>query len=162
MCRTGKQMHETALKQTFRASFNDAHPGNQVHHEPEPDYERHPLRLSSSEKKRFIERLSFLYGEDVAERYLPELERILKVYHAHKPPEMLEAEKGFDPSHRFTEKDVILITYGDLLHGEETSPLKPWQGFATPTWKGPSTPSIFYHSFPIHQTGVFPLSILRR
>lgn len=117
-------MHETALKQTFRASFNDAHPGNQVHHEPEPDYERHPLRLSSSEKKRFIERLSFLYGEDVAERYLPELERILKVYHAHKPPEMLEAEKGFDPSHRFTEKDVILITYGDLLHGEETSPLK--------------------------------------
>ncbi len=33
-------------------------------------------------------------------------------------------EKGFDPSERFTEKDVILITYGDLLKGPERSPLR--------------------------------------
>jgi sucrose phosphorylase len=30
-------------------------------------------------------RLGFLYGDAKAERWMPELERILKVYYAHKP-----------------------------------------------------------------------------
>jgi len=54
---------------------------------------------------------------------MPELERILKVHHAHKPQEMIEAEENFDPTKRFTEKDMILITYGDLVRGQERSPL---------------------------------------
>jgi len=117
-------MLETAVKERFQVPLNEPPPGNRVQHQPVPDYERNPLQLSSSEKKRIHGRLSFLYGEDAAERYLPELERILRVYHAHKPLEMIKAEMHFAPSHRFTEKDFILITYGDLLHGEETSPLK--------------------------------------
>jgi sucrose phosphorylase len=36
---------------------------------------------------------------------------------------MIEAEKQCDPKERFTEKDIILITYGDLLLGEGDSPL---------------------------------------
>jgi sucrose phosphorylase len=37
---------------------------------------------------------------------------------------MLEWEKSFQTSDRFTEKDVILITYGDLIRDSEQSPLK--------------------------------------
>ncbi|MBE9571284.1 MAG: sugar phosphorylase [Proteobacteria bacterium] len=68
-------------------------------------------------------RLCFLYGEAIAETYMPELERVLKIYYAHKPQELINRKKGFVPEDRFTEKDVILITYGDILHGEEHSPL---------------------------------------
>ncbi len=35
-------------------------------------------------------RLAFLHGREVAEAWLPELERILKVQHAHKPPARIE------------------------------------------------------------------------
>jgi sucrose phosphorylase len=54
---------------------------------------------------------------------MPELERILRMHHAHKPPEMIEAEREYDPKERFTEKDMILITYGDLIRAEGLSPL---------------------------------------
>jgi glycosidase len=90
-------------------------------HNKEPDYTKPLLRLSSKARERIFSRLVFLYGEAVATAYMPELERILQVYYAHKPPEMIE--KYFDPAKRFTEKDVILITYGDILRGNERSPL---------------------------------------
>ena len=67
--------------------------------------------------------MRFLYGEDEAKAWMPELRRILKVHYAHKPQEMIEAEKDIDPAERFTEKDMILITYGDLIRGEEHSRL---------------------------------------
>ncbi len=92
------------------------------HHE-QPDYTRPLLEIPSKARERIFSRLCFLYGKIEAEKYMPELERILQVYYAHKPQEMIEAEKDFDPIDRFTEKDVILITYGDLLRGEERSPL---------------------------------------
>ena len=47
----------------------------------------------------------------------------MKVYYAHKTPEMIEWEKDFDEKNRFTEKDVILITYGDLISGKNQIPL---------------------------------------
>jgi hypothetical protein len=90
-------------------------------HNKEPDYTKPLLRLSSKARERIFSRLIFLYGEAIATAYMPELERILQVYYAHKPLEMIE--KDFDPGERFTEKDVILITYGDILRGKERSPL---------------------------------------
>ncbi|KAA3595879.1 MAG: sugar phosphorylase [Candidatus Scalindua sp. AMX11] len=92
-------------------------------HNQEPDFTRPLLEISSDERKKLIARLSFLYGETDAKSHIPELERILKVYYAHKPREMLELEKQVDPEERFTENDIILITYGDLLRGEGHSPL---------------------------------------
>jgi len=68
-------------------------------------------------------RLRFLYGEAEAAKFMPELERILRVHYAHKTQEMIDQEKGFDPQNRFTERDMILITYGDLLRAEGRSPL---------------------------------------
>ncbi len=95
----------------------------QIPYYPEPDYSRPLFEIPSDARERMIGRLRFLYGEAVAEKYLPELERILRVHYAHKPPEMIDQEKTFDPQNRFTERDMILITYGDLLQGEGHSPL---------------------------------------
>jgi sucrose phosphorylase len=99
---------------------------DEIHHIPyfdEPDYARPPLEIPTEVREDLFIRLRFLYGEAAAKQWMPELERILKVHCAHKPQEMVEAEKNFDPKDRFTEKDMILITYGDLVHGEEHSPL---------------------------------------
>lgn len=74
-------------------------------------------------------RLRFLYDEKSAEVYMPELERILKVHYAHKPPEMIEKEKGYDPKERFSEEDMILITYGDIVKGPGKTPLAMLHNF---------------------------------
>ncbi|MCP4131621.1 MAG: sugar phosphorylase [bacterium] len=92
-------------------------------HNQEPDYDRTPLVLPEDLQASMLNRLSFIYGEETAKTYMPELERILKVYYAHKPDKMIDKEKKFDPENRFSEKDVILITYGDLLKGDDRSPL---------------------------------------
>ena len=92
-------------------------------HNPEPNFERTVFQLPKEAYEKILSRMTFLYGEDVAEAYMPEMERILQVYYAHKPKKMIEKEIDFNPGERFTEKDVILITYGDILHGEERSPL---------------------------------------
>ena len=94
-----------------------------IPHYAQPDYSRPLLEIPGKTRERMMGRLRFLYGEAAAEKYMPELERILRVYCAHKPQEMIDQEKGFDPQNRFTERDMILITYGDLLRGEGHSPL---------------------------------------
>ncbi len=89
----------------------------------EPDYRKPGLKIPREDRARIFERLCFLYGTDAAEHSFLALERILQVHDAYKPSARTVLEKGFDPTERFTDKDVILITYGDLLKGEEASPL---------------------------------------
>jgi sucrose phosphorylase len=96
---------------------------NYMLYNQEPDYERDLFEIPPAAREQMFNRLRFLYGEDEARDIMPELERLLKVHYAHKTPEMIEAEKAFDPKERFTEKDIILITYGDVLQGGEVSPL---------------------------------------
>jgi len=92
-------------------------------HLKEPDYTRPLLEISPEHKQALLEKLEFLYGKERAEGCYPELERILRVYYAHKPPEMIEAEKDFDPAERFSERDVLLITYGDMVYSPGKKPL---------------------------------------
>ena len=92
-------------------------------HLREPDFTRPLFNFPKDSRERILGRLSFLYGRETAERFMPELERICQVYHAHKPVEMIEREDDFNPRERFTEEDVILITYGDLINAEGDSPL---------------------------------------
>jgi sucrose phosphorylase len=94
-----------------------------IPYHPEPDYTKPAFKIPPQVREDLFIRLRLLYGEAEAKQWMPELERILKVHHAHKPQEMIEADKTFDPKERFTEKDMILITYGDLIRGEEYSPL---------------------------------------
>ena len=96
---------------------------NRIVYNQEPDYTRPLLEISSDAKERMFSRLKFLYGEEQAQLYIPELERVLKVHYAHKPRELIDGEKDFIPEERFSEKDMVMITYGDLLRGEKHSPL---------------------------------------
>ncbi|MCD4842192.1 MAG: sugar phosphorylase [Methanosarcinales archaeon] len=105
-------------------------------HNPEPDYTKHILKIPKESLERMHNRLRFLYSESVARTTILELERILQVYYAHKPSEQIEKEKDFDPAERFTQRDVILITYGDLLQGKESSPLATLARFCDTYLKG--------------------------
>ena len=96
---------------------------NHMLHNPEPDYTRPLFKIPREARERMFNRFRFLYGEAEAKACMPELERVLRVYYAHKPQEMIKAEKDFDAQERFTEKDMVLITYGDLVRGEGDSPL---------------------------------------
>ncbi len=88
-----------------------------------PDFTRPILKIAEDDRRKLLDRLTFLYGKEVAEKWLPEVERALKVHHAHKTEEIKELDKMVRPSNRFTERDVALITYGDLLVTDEHSPL---------------------------------------
>ncbi len=108
---------------TDKSNHNKLFKATHTVHNQEPDYTRSLIKISSDDRDRMFDRLSMLYGETVARAYMPELERILQVYYAHKPKNMLGNYAGLDPEERFTEADVILITYGDIFRGEESSPL---------------------------------------
>jgi glucosylglycerate phosphorylase len=98
-------------------------------HDTEPDYQKPRLKIPVNIREKILTQLIFLYGEKTANAHMPELERLLEVYCAHKPKEMIAYEKNHDPKNRFTEKDVILITYGDLIRSEKNSPLSTLADF---------------------------------
>lgn len=81
----------------------------------EPDFTAAPVEVPAPQRERLLDRLRFLYGEDVAGRTLPELLRLIRVHCASKPTSLREAERAFDPTARFSEKDMMLITYGDMV-----------------------------------------------
>jgi len=105
-------------------------------HLPEPDYTRPLLELTAAQRRAILARLTVLYGRENAEAAFPEIERLMKVYHAHRTPEMLADAATFDPRERFTERDVILITYGDLITAPGRSPLRTLDDFLGTFMKG--------------------------
>jgi len=98
-------------------------------HLPEPDYGRPLLAVAPSQRARILDQLSVLYGPKRAAAFYPELERVMRVYYAHKTPEMVAADDAFVPAERFNERDVVLITYGDLLTSEGQRPLRGLANF---------------------------------
>ena len=100
-----------------------------ISYNPDPDFTKPILVLAPEKKERIFSRLLFLYGKEQADRILSEIERILKVHHAHKPEELIAAEKDFVAKERFTEKDMVLITYGDMIKGEGSTPLATLHNF---------------------------------
>jgi sucrose phosphorylase len=93
-------------------------------HYLQPDYSKPVYNVPFELEQRIINKLNFLYGKDDAQWCYLELQRILKVYYAHKTPLMVKWEKSFQAQNRFTEKDVVLITYGDLVYSSDTKPLE--------------------------------------
>jgi glycosidase len=98
-------------------------------HLPEPDYARPLLELTAIQRRSILGKLTVLYGRETAGAVFPEIERLMKVYYAHKTPEMIADEATFDPRERFTEQDVALITYGDLITSPGRSPLQALDRF---------------------------------
>jgi sucrose phosphorylase len=88
----------------------------------EPDYHRPLLKVPDDKARVIKEKLALLYGDRVEACY-SEIERIMQVHHAHKTPEMIEAESDFRPEDRFTEKDIVAITYPDQLIKPGVAPL---------------------------------------
>ncbi|GAB4254000.1 MULTISPECIES: alpha-amylase family glycosyl hydrolase [Deferrisoma] len=105
-------------------------------HLPEPDYTRPLLDLTPGQKRRLEDLLAFLYGPRRARTAMPEVTRILRVYFAHRTPEAQEAVHGFRPETRFDQRDVILITYGDLLINRKLRPLEALRQFLTEHLRG--------------------------
>lgn len=105
------------------------YPRKRTFYDPKPDYTRPCYEMPPEKRERMRKRLRFLYGDQLADTSLPELERILRVHHAHKPPEMIEKERGYDPRERFSEQDMILITYGDIIKGPGKTPLATLNDF---------------------------------
>ncbi len=105
-------------------------------HSPEPDYSRPVFEVPWYFKERILDKLIFLYGVDYAWQTYLEIERLMKVYYAHKTPEMFDWEKEFNPADRFTERDVILITYGDLIQNHNQPPLETLSEFCKQYLRG--------------------------
>lgn len=101
-----------------------------------PDYTRPPLDLSPQTRERILGRLKVLYGEATALAWMPEFERVLKVHCAHKPPEMIAKERTYNPRERFSEKHMVLVTYGDSVTGAGPTPLASLHHFVNTYYAG--------------------------
>ena len=93
-------------------------------HLKEPDYQRPLLQLTAEQKQVILEQLTVLYGKQRAETCFPEMERVMRVHYAHRTPEMIEGDRHFNPANRFTERDLVVITYGGFLRGTARHPLQ--------------------------------------
>jgi len=89
----------------------------------EPDFTRPRLNIPDKLEKRMLSRLVRLYGEEQGPEVYKDLKQTLSVHFTYVTPKMEEAENNFDVTQRFTERDVILITYGDLIVSESKGPL---------------------------------------
>lgn len=105
-------------------------------HLPAPDYEQPRFELQPAQRARLLAILAELYGPEGAAACFPELERLMRVYHATKTPAMLAADRAFDPARRFDERDVVLITYGDLLESPSRRPLEALDEFVSRFLRG--------------------------
>jgi len=102
----------------------------------EPDYNRPLLEVPPESESRMRERLRFLYGSEAEDEVWRELERLMRVHWAHETPELIEAERLFDPRERFTERDVVLITYGDMIVSGDRRPLRTLADFTERFFRG--------------------------
>jgi sucrose phosphorylase len=116
----------------------------------EADYTQPQLVISEERAGRMKMRLAALYGAERCEEVYHELERVLRVHQAHAKTEFTAAERAFDPRERFTEQDVVLITYGDLIVSDNRSPLETLADFAEVFFRGVITT--------IHVLPFFPYS----
>ena len=98
-------------------------------HLAEPDFRRPLLQIEDVHRERLLGLLTSLYGESKARRAYEGLERILRVYHATKTDDAIAKDADFRSESRFSERDVILITYGDLIRNQGKAPLEALTDF---------------------------------
>jgi len=74
-------------------------------------------------------RLRSLYGTKAAKLAMQELVRLLKVHHAYETGDTADTERPYEPAQRFSEQDMILIAYGDMIRAKECAPLRALADF---------------------------------
>jgi sucrose phosphorylase len=80
-----------------------------------PDFTAPVREIGDEDRARLAARLNTLYGCEVAKTALPELLRLIQVHLAHKPEELKDEVKSFQSTPRFSEQDLMLVTYGDMV-----------------------------------------------
>lgn len=113
----------------------------------EPDFDRPLVTVSPERRRRLGRRLAAIYGEDRAEAVTSEVVRLIEGHLAHASLELIDAQRRVDPAARFSERDVILITYGDLIVSGTRSPLRTLADFANVFFRGLVTT---LHILPFH------------
>jgi len=107
----------------FAKSIDSRPAWKRLSYAEEPDFQRPLLNIPAAAGHSMFRRLRFLYGAQTAREAMRELARLLKVHHAHKTEALLESEAHCDPAQRFSERDMILISYGDMIQAGSGSPL---------------------------------------
>lgn len=90
----------------------------------EPDFSRPLYRVNKTTREKILSYITELYGKRKAGSLIKEIERVMSVFYAHKTDMLLDWERRTDVQKRFSEKDVILITYGDIVIGSKQKPLQ--------------------------------------
>lgn len=107
-----------------KAGKKNLHIDSSKFHFLTPDYDRPLYQLPQRLETSIKDKLELIYDEEKAQWCFREIDRLLKTYYAHKSPQMIEFEKEFNTHNRFTERDIILITYGDLIIEDGKPPLE--------------------------------------
>ena len=98
------------------------------------------LRLTfNNKRKSLLLKLVYLYGEEKGRDAFDKIEKKILNLCRKKPTKLKYADAHFDPINRFTEKDVVLITYPDSLQEKGDLPLRTLKRFATSRLKDIST-----------------------
>jgi len=105
-------------------------------HLPTADYTRPRLEIDAERRRALVGPLEALYGRKLAEASWPELERLLRVHHACTKPAAIAADREVRPEDRFSERDVVLITYADFIRSQGKTPLRALRDFLDVYMKG--------------------------
>ena len=100
-----------------------------MRHYSEPNFTKETFKISPQYHEKLLVKLCDLYPESEARKWITELEKILKFHYAYKSERMIEIELKYNLLDRFTEKDMILITYGDMIKSNNQTPLKALDSF---------------------------------
>jgi len=93
-------------------------------HNNEPDFSRSLFQFTEDQEKSISNKISKLYGADDANTIMNEIKRLAAVYYGHKNEAMILWEKEKSTQEYFSEKDIFLITYGDLVTSSDEKPLE--------------------------------------
>jgi glucosylglycerate phosphorylase len=110
----------------------------------DPDFSKIPEDLTEEQKERILDKLRVLYPDIIARNTLEEVVRLIRVHRSHRPPELVEEEKHADPEKRFSEQDMMLITYGDMVRAAEETGLSALNAFLSAYRKGDPVFSIVH------------------
>ena len=77
------------------------------------------------EYSRIIESLRKIYGEPAAQAALEKLQPVIEKFSAEQPARKAAQAQGY-----FSERDEVLITYGDSLSSQDEPPLQSLYRFA--------------------------------
>ena len=102
----------------------------------EPDYSAPQLEIPEEASRGIRARLAGLYGVARVDGIYSEVERLMRVHYAYETPVLRDLEDRLDPRRRFTERDVILITYGDMIVSADRRPLRTLADFVEVFFRG--------------------------